>query len=308
MIIDLRYHIASLVAVFLALGIGILIGTTMLSNDTLVEQQKQLTDKLTLQLGELREKNEAVQAQANTLEIDNNVQKEFEKQVLPILIQGKLQGKRIAIIETNSYGFPDTLINALQTAGASVESITTILDGFQLGEKEQQIRTHFGWQNLNEDEIVSKLAVETARGVVSGDSKGAISYLTQADLIKLNGNSGVPVDAVIVFGGSQDEKMVKTNTLDLPMIDYFLTSKLPVMGVEESGALYSYMKEYQKKRISTVDNIDTIPGQYALILAIAGQPGHYGIKSTAHRLMPVIEQPEVNNVNRKVSFGTSTRL
>ncbi|MCL2338273.1 MAG: copper transporter, partial [Firmicutes bacterium] len=30
MIIDYKYHIASLVAVFLALGIGIIIGSTML--------------------------------------------------------------------------------------------------------------------------------------------------------------------------------------------------------------------------------------------------------------------------------------
>ncbi|HAG08782.1 MAG TPA: copper transporter, partial [Desulfotomaculum sp.] len=82
MIINLRYHIASLVATFLALGIGILIGSIMLGNDTLVKQQQQLTRKLELQIEELRKKNEAVQAIMNNLEVSNDLKEQFEKQSL----------------------------------------------------------------------------------------------------------------------------------------------------------------------------------------------------------------------------------
>lgn len=46
------------------------------------------------------------------------------------------------------------------------------------------------------------------------------------------------------------------------------------------------MKEYQHNHISTVDNIDTVPGQMAMVLALNGQSGHYGIKSTAQKLLP----------------------
>jgi hypothetical protein len=42
--IDMRYHIASLAAVFLALGLGILIGSAALSEHVLVNQQKHLID------------------------------------------------------------------------------------------------------------------------------------------------------------------------------------------------------------------------------------------------------------------------
>lgn len=41
MIIDIKYHIASLTAVFLALGIGIVIGTSMIGSDTITKQQKE---------------------------------------------------------------------------------------------------------------------------------------------------------------------------------------------------------------------------------------------------------------------------
>ena len=46
MIIDFRYHIASLVAVFLALGVGILIGGAILGNTTLQRELGQIEENL----------------------------------------------------------------------------------------------------------------------------------------------------------------------------------------------------------------------------------------------------------------------
>ncbi|OAT86510.1 copper transporter [Desulfotomaculum copahuensis] len=285
MIIDLRYHIVSLVAVFLALGIGILVGSTLLGNDALVRQQKQLTDKLQVQMEQLRQKNETVQARANSLEIDNNIQKQFEKQVLPALVAGRLNGYRVAIVETNSYGFSDDLASLLHDAGAVVTSVTTVINGFDAPQK-AELEKQLGWGNLGGNDLVTRMARETARGIVAGDNQTVINALTGAGLLKSSGDYGVPLDGVIIMGGSQDREMARSGILDLPMIDYFLGSKIAVFGVEETGAQYSYMPDYEKKRISTVDNIDTAPGRLALVLAMDGQPGHYGVKSTAQKLLP----------------------
>ncbi|SHK06260.1 copper transporter [Desulforamulus aeronauticus] len=286
MIIDYRYHIASLVAVFIALGIGILVGSAVLGNEVIAERQKQLADRLEVQLEELRQKNEAVQARANNLEIDNNIQRQFEKQVLPPLITGKLTGKRIAIVETNSYGFRDDLVNTLSMAGATVQSVTTILDGFDVTGHKEQLRSELGINDQNDNDMMSFLAKETARGILTGEKQALLNTLSQSELLKLSGDYGVPVDAVIFIGGSQDQTLVKTEIVDYPMMDYFLQQKLPVFGVEETNVTYSYMKSYQKKRVSTVDNVESAPGQLALVLAIADKPGHYGVKPTAKQLLP----------------------
>jgi len=288
-IIDLRYHIVSLVAVFLALGIGILVGSTLLGNDALVNQQKQLTDRLQAQMEQLRQKNEAIQAQANTLEIDNNMQKQFEKQVLPVLVAGRLQGYRVAIVETSSYGFPDDLAATLREAGATVTSTTTVTSEFSAGQKEE-LTKKLGWGNLSDRDLLNRMAAEAARGIVVGDNRTVIDALAEAGLLKVSGDYGVPLDGVIIMGGSQDRNMVFSDVLDLPMIDYFQSKKISVFGVEETSATYSYIPDYEKKRISTVDNIDTAPGQLALVLAMAGQPGHYGVKSTAQKLLPDLNE------------------
>jgi hypothetical protein len=39
-----------------------------------------------------------------------------------------------------------------------------------------------------------------------------------------------------------------------------------------------------------VDNIDTVPGQFALVQILAGQEGHFGVKETAQRLVPLPEE------------------
>lgn len=289
MIIDYRYHVASLVAVFIALGIGILVGSAVLGNEVIEERQKQLADRLEVQLEELRQKNEAVQARANHLEIDNNIQKQFEKQVLPPMVTGKLTGKRLAIVETNSYGFRDDLVDTLTMAGATVQSVTTVMDGFDLTKRKERLMTELNLKNTSDEEMVKLLAKETARGILTGEKQALLNTLAQVDLIKLSGDYGVPVDGVIFIGGSQDEALVKTEIVDYPMIDYFLEQKLPVFGVEETDVTYSYMKTYQKKRISTVDNVETVPGQLSLVMTIAGKPGHYGVKPTAKALMPTFD-------------------
>lgn len=286
MIIDYRYHIASLVAVFIALGIGIVVGSAVLGNEAIIEEQKRLADRLEIQLEELRQKNEAVQARANNLEVDNNIQKQFEKQVLPPLISGKLAGKRLAIVETNSYGFRDDLVNILSQAGATVQSVTTVQDGFDLTGHKELLVSELGLKNTDDKSIVNLLATETARGILTGEKQALLNTLAQSELLKLSGDYGVPIDGVIFIGGSQDQTLVKTDLVDYPMIDYFLHQKLPVFGVEETDVTFSYMKDYQKKRVSTVDNVETAPGQLALVMAIAGKPGHYGVKPTAKQLLP----------------------
>lgn len=287
MIFDIKYHIASLAAVFLALALGILIGTTMISNETIVENQKQLTDRMEAQLESLRLNNEAIQTRTEMLEIENSMQKEFERNVMPTLIAGRLAGKNIAIIETNNYGFPDSVLEAIKLAGGNVISVTTILNGLQL-ENPEQLRQEMGWAEAGENQLVTVMAKETARAVFTGGNQALFNHLEENQVLNTSGDYGVPLDAVIIFGGSLDEQLTQIGILDIPVIEYLQAQKIPVFGVEETGVAYSYMKEYQKMRISTVDNVDTVAGQLSLVLSMEGKPGHYGVKSTAQKLMPAL--------------------
>lgn len=289
MIIDYKYHIASLVAVFLALGIGILIGSTLLGNSTLIDYQKQVTDRLENQLQDLREENKVIEAKANTLEIDQNANKQFEEQVMPLLVSGRISGQQYALIDLNSVGFPPELTEVITDAGGEISSVTSINTFYDQPNTFMDLKQNTGRQDLKDEEFLSKLGTEIATWLITGEQQGIVGYLEEKDLFKRTGNYGIPVDGVILVGGSYMEN--KRNTqLDLAFIDYFKEMNIPVIGLEETDVVHSSMKEYQRKHISTIDNIDTAPGRLAVVLTLGGQPGHYGIKSTAQKLLPDLIQ------------------
>jgi len=80
------------------------------------------------------------------------------------------------------------------------------------------------------------------------------------------------------------------NMIDKPLIEALKTNGARVVGVETTKVI-SRIAKYQLVSISTVDNIDTIPGQIALIFVLAGYEGNYGYKETAQAILPRILVP-----------------
>jgi hypothetical protein len=293
MIIDLKYHIASLVAVFLALGIGILVGSAVLGNnvnDVIMKQQKQMVDDLNRNFDKIRKDNVVAKEEITSYKTSLNVSKQFEQQLLPSLVVNKLAGKKIAIVETSNYGFNNDWINTLKLAGAKVHSITTVLDGIKLTDEKvrKEIATKLMLLDSSEAAVIKEVSKELAAGVMTAQNIENLHYFEQQGIIKISGEYGVPINAVIFVGGSQTNLVDRCAKLDIPMMEYFLSNKIQVYGVEASEVEYSYMKQYQKLKVSTIDNIDMIPGQVSLVMAVYGAQGNYGLKNTAKQLLPAI--------------------
>jgi hypothetical protein len=218
------------------------------------------------------------------------VSKQFELQLLPSLVADKLAGKKVAIVETSNSGFNNDWINTLKLAGAKVHSITTVLDGISLTDQKvrNDIATKLMLTDSSEAAMTKEISKEIAAGIITAQNIENLHYFEQQGLIKTSGEYGVPIDSVIIVGGSQTDVGDRCANLDIPMMDYFLSKKIHVYGVEASEVEYSYMKQYQKLKVSTIDNIDMIPGQVSLVMAVYGEQGNYGLKNTAKQLWPAI--------------------
>lgn len=284
MFINLRYHIASLVAVFLALGLGILIGFAAPWDQSLAESQQQLASRLESQIELQRKKNDSLKASINTLEMQNSIQSRFEKQVLPLLVKGRLKDKSIAIIDINGSSPPADLIETLKSSGAAIQSVT-LLGGLALDvKKEPEIMT-----TATTDREVNKYSpgCEIARSILTGEAI-ACGVLDEKSL-KSTGQYGTRVTDVVLVGSGRQGSNRNLSSLDSDIINYFQSRNIRVIGVEESMAQFSCMERYQEKKLTTVDNIDTVPGLVSLVYAIEGRPGSYGIKSSAKRMLPDLE-------------------
>ena len=101
MILDIRYHIASLVAVFLALGLGILIGASLLDEGRLLESQEKL-------IAGLEKRFDTLQAERSLLQTENTIlngklkeQENFFAALESPLVEGALSGLSVSVIYGN---------------------------------------------------------------------------------------------------------------------------------------------------------------------------------------------------------------
>jgi Copper transport outer membrane protein, MctB len=114
-VIDFRYHLVSIVAVFLALAIGIVLGSTELQGPT-YNLLNQTTGRLQAELNQANGQRSTAQAQANLGE-------SYAQAVEPVVLHGLLAGQRLLIV-TEPGASPQvvTAISdaATQFAGATV--------------------------------------------------------------------------------------------------------------------------------------------------------------------------------------------
>lgn len=77
------------------------------------------------------------------------------------------------------------------------------------------------------------------------------------------------------------------NAFELGLAQGVRATRVPTAGVETTETDPSQIKWYRARRIPSVDNIETLNGQKALLAILRdGAKGHYGVKKTAQRLLP----------------------
>ena len=289
--IDLRYHIATIVALFLALAAGILIGSTIVGDDLLVEQQKKSIDRLEEQFLSLREQ-EKVLSEANIFQTNMLANYEnYNQAMLPVLVKNRLKGMNVAVVVSGGSDIPAGMLNSLTIAGANIVSKTVVVEEASL--KNADLRSELiDYYQLDPASDANALRYQVATSVAAlinnqADANVA-AFLQDKGLVKLSGTNEIPIQAVILVGGTEDPNMFLASSFDQGLITHCQEKDLKVFGVETSQTSLSYMEEYQKNNISTVDNIDLSLGQIALVYALEGEPGHYGIKPTAKRFMPSV--------------------
>src|SRR5699024_2218831 len=89
-VIDFRYHLVSLISVFLALAVGIVLGAGPL--------RENLGDQLAGQVEQLRTEQEQLRTEATDLSARNDQLASFITELGPDLVAGTLDGAQVAVL------------------------------------------------------------------------------------------------------------------------------------------------------------------------------------------------------------------
>lgn len=112
---------------------------------------------------------------------------------------------------------------------------------------------------------------------------GILTTLAQLGVVQLRGVLQGPVSEAVLLGGIESKALDKT---DVPLIKAFASAGFPLIGVGSSQTPDSVLVTYSKNGVSTVDHVDTTPGQVAMVMVLQGAPGNYGSGKSAGRMIP----------------------
>ena len=119
--IDFRYHLVSIIGIFLALAVGIVLGTTALNGPVL--------DDLRGRIDDLSGDKRGLETDVRGLRADVKASDDFAAGVAPGLVSGTLEDQRVLLVVTpeTPTDLAERLTPLLEAAGASVTGQLRVL-------------------------------------------------------------------------------------------------------------------------------------------------------------------------------------
>jgi hypothetical protein len=191
-------------------------------------------------------------------------------------------------------GLPSEITAAVEDAlgptGATLVGVGVVREPVDMdGLAAQLSNTRFA-ELRTEPEQLTELGVGVGRQIVIG---GTLPELVRGQLFSHASGEFGELDAVIVVR-SQPESMGPVqrsvaNQLETALLAGMSATRVPVVGVESTTTEPSSISFFQSNDLSTVDDIDNTAGEVALVAALGGAEGSFGVKSSADRLLPDLQ-------------------
>lgn len=287
--IDIRYHIYSLAAVFFALAIGIVVGVSF-GKPSIGSGERQTITRYENSMRVLKREIENAAddaARKKKLAADSEA---YCKAVLPIVVKNKLAWHNVAIVQTGDYDdLTGSVKQALELAGARVTSVTDISRNYPFYD-ESKIASTLAKNGVatppNAGQAREKLFNIIAGTVRDAQHPELLPGLEESGIAKFTGDFNRPNKMIVFVGGALSRETDSSQVVDAELIARLDRIGVVIVGCENTTAAASYVPTWHKAGIATVDNADSAIGQVALICALAGEKAQYGIKDTADRLIP----------------------
>lgn len=276
-----RYHAASLIAVFLALAVGILVGAEF-GGDALTNTRRDLEHSL---VGNLQDERDRAAELSGKLSRSN----EFAERVYPVLTRNRLIGRRLAIVALG--GLPSDVAgnieDALGPTGAQLVGVGVVREPVDVnGLAGDLAKTRFATLRTNPDGL-TELGTGLGRQLVVG---GTLPEVVRGQLFsRASGTFGTLDGVIVVRDQPLDMGPVqrgKASQLEAAVLSGITATRTATVGVETSTTEPSSISFFHSNDLASVDDVETPAGQLAMVFALLGAEGSFGVKGSADRLLP----------------------
>jgi hypothetical protein len=303
-VISFRYHVVTIVAVFLALAIGLLGGGAFVQ-PALQEELQNRTEALQQTTASLRE--QITELRGRTAEMSA-----FSDAALPYLTRDRLLGTRVVVVAQEDVD--DAVLaeaqSALSDAGADTVAVLTAHGTIASDDRDTQRRLAqvIGRPAALPVDLPALAANALAERLVDArtppDGRDVLDELLSAGFLTL-GDESTPVTQigggdqalVVLAGGASETPVLSPSLFGMPLVQRLNELGVPV-AVGESAAtppansLVGAAREGVGDAVVTVDDLDLSMGGAALVLGLedlvqGGVGGAYGFQDGANPLPPL---------------------
>jgi hypothetical protein len=276
-LIDFRYYIVTITAIFLALGIGVVTGATVLDRVTV--------DALHRQLNRLTEEADSSRADIKALRADRDSANGLVDALAPRVTDGTLAGNQVMFVHGEvTSGWERNVVEAIRRAGATDAGTLVLSKKWTLDSPEvrDDLRLAFGDQKLDEKSLRASAARILGKMLSDPAASSFVARLVEAGFLRsspANGTDPFPPPGVhvVVFALPQDDWVA-----DLARGSAGATPTLAVApSTEELGGVDDLRgSNDQPSRLSTfdsgTDDRADLGSVLALRAAVDGNGGNFG--------------------------------
>jgi len=282
--LDLRYLGLSLIGVFMALAVGLMLGTALAGPDRRDEAYQHLRaefDLLRQDVQRVRDQSELTRRRLDAA--DRALQK-----YAPTLVEGRLAGQSVAVILSggvNEGSFWDELERALRAGGASIDFVIRLPEELRPAPPDLAARAPVAWKLEHPPARRASAAAWAVRALGrSGYGGLAQDLLTRAGG-EFRGDTSKQPDSFLLITSADDDlraaRITAEDSAERAIIKAAELAGKRLVLAEPEDARPGVVAALQGAKLSSVDNIDTAAGQISVVLALAGAGGRFGSKSSA---------------------------
>ena len=308
--IDFRYHLVSLISVFLALAVGVVLGAGPLQNS--------LGTALNDQVTALRENRNATQAKLEQTETAVNERDSYITQAATSLLPGTLASKNVAMVllPDAKAEDADAIAAQLKNAGATVTGRVSLTSTWVDLSRENyrstfsgQVQGHLG--STNSKDANGILGEALAKALTANDDSSRVLMDMLSVTVDKSGTPFISVDStptaaaemIVVVGPRPQASSGKGATVEAsPGEDpkawaealEGTAGRAPTVVVgsaDGDGGVVGIIRS-EKAKVTTIDSVGQIAASVSTPLALAstraGTTGHYGFDKGAEAVMPPV--------------------
>jgi hypothetical protein len=275
-VFDLRYHVASLAAVFVALVIGIFVGVGLSGRGFVNDAERA---NLQARIDELRGERDRAVEQAAAADVRGDALGDFAETSYPELVGGRLDGKTVGIVFVGSVdqGIAGTIRRAVNDAGGRVALVRALRVPLDADGVDATLQSDPDLRELGGPDRREQLGRALARELAAGGASPILRRLAATLVEEQSGSSPTPLDAVVVARPARPQ-LGETQDFLAGLYGGLASTSIPAVGVDVRGTLRSPLPTFRRRGLSTVEAVDEASGRVALVFLLAGAPpGSYGI-------------------------------